>query len=86
LSPASLKSANNLPVEMNDDDKLRKLLAFTSQLERTPDGSAELQHRKQLFGECTRKDGETAGQFCARLRHWLDRDLPRTKSAPCDQS
>jgi hypothetical protein len=34
----------------------------------------------KLFGECKRSEDESSGQFCARLRHWLDRDLPKIKS------
>ena len=51
-----------------------------SQLDQTPSGAAELQRRRKLFGECKRIEGETSGQFYARLRHWLDRDIPQTKS------
>jgi hypothetical protein len=69
-----------LLVEELNEDKLRRLLAFVGQLEQTPPGAAELQRRIKSFGDCKRHEGETAGQFCARLRHWLDRDLPKTKS------
>ena len=62
------------------EDKLTQLLAFISQLDQTPLGAAELQRRRKLFGECKRIEGETSGQFYARLRHWLDRDIPQTKS------
>ncbi|MGA2620877.1 MAG: hypothetical protein ABSF26_24915 [Thermoguttaceae bacterium] len=62
------------------EDNLTQLLTFISQLGRTPLGAAELQHRTDLFGECKRIEGETSGQFHARLRHWLDRDIPQTKS------
>jgi hypothetical protein len=65
--------------ELNED-KLRQLLAFIGQLEKTPPGAAEIQRRIKSFGECKRGAEETSGQFCARLRHWLDRDLPKTKS------
>ena len=62
------------------EDNLTQLLAFISQLDHTPPGTAELQRRRRLFGECERIEGETSGQFYARLRHWLDRDIPQTKS------
>jgi hypothetical protein len=62
------------------DDKLTQLLVCINQLEKTPTGAAELQRRRKLFGECKRIEGETSGQFYARLRHWLDRDMPQTKS------
>ncbi len=51
-----------------------------SQLDQTPAGAAELQRRMKLFGDCKRTEGETSSQFYARLQHWLDRDLPQTKS------
>ena len=62
------------------EDKLTQLLASISQLDQTPPGAAELQRRRKLFGECKRIEGETSGQFYARLRHWLDRDISQTKS------
>jgi hypothetical protein len=68
-----------LDEELNEDN-LKKLLEFISQLGQTPAGAAELQRRKKLLGECKRIEGETSGQFYARLRHWLDRDIPQTKS------
>jgi hypothetical protein len=60
-------------------DKLAQLLASVSQLEQTPQGAAELERRKKLFGECNRTEGETSGQFYARLNHWLEREIPQTK-------
>ena len=69
-----------LLVEELNEEKLRQLLVFVGQLEQTPPGAAELQRRIKLFGECKRREDETSGQFCARLRHWLDRDMPMTKS------
>jgi hypothetical protein len=65
--------------ELNED-KLRNLLAFISHLEQTPPGATELKKRTTLFGKCKRIEGETSGQFHGRLRHWLDRDIPGTKS------
>ena len=62
------------------EEKLAQLLAVISQLDQTPSGAAELQRRRKLFGVCERIEGETSGQFYARLRHWLDRDIPQTKS------
>ena len=62
------------------EDKLKELLESISQIDQTPPGAAELQRRTKLFGECKRIEGETSGQFYARLRHWLDRDIPQTKS------
>lgn len=60
-------------------EKLTQLLASISQLDQTPSGAAELQRRRSLFGECKRIEGETSGRFFARLRRWLDRDMPQTK-------
>jgi hypothetical protein len=68
-----------LTEELNED-RLMHLLAFIRGLSRTPPGAAEVQRRIKLFGECKRFDGETASLFYGRLRHWLDRDIPQTKS------
>jgi hypothetical protein len=62
------------------EDKLTDLLASISQLVQTPPGADEFQRRTKVFGECKRIEGETSGQFYARLRHWLDREIPPTKS------
>jgi hypothetical protein len=62
------------------EQKLAQLLAFVGQLERTPVGTAEVQRRVKLFGECQRTDGETSAEFYAKLRRWIDRDIPQTKS------
>ena len=61
-------------------DKLTQLLAFIAQLERTPIGTTEMQRRVKLFGECKRGEGETSAEFYAKLRRWLDRDMPKAKS------
>ena len=68
-----------LLLEELNDEKLTQLLAVIRELEQTPAGNAELQRRIKLLGECNRIEGETSGQFYARLRHWLDRDMPQTK-------
>ena len=62
------------------EENLTQLLVCIGQLDQTPSGAAELQRRRKLFGECTRIEGETSGQFYARLHHWLDRDISQTKS------
>jgi hypothetical protein len=62
------------------EENLVQLVAVIGQLEQTSSGAAELQRRRRLFGVCSRMEGETSGQFYARLRHWLDRDMPQTKS------
>ena len=67
-------------VEELIEDKLTQLLAFINRLKQTSPGTAELRGRTTLFGECKRIQGETSGQFYGRLRHWLDRGIPLTKS------
>ena len=62
------------------EDKLTQLLTFIAQLERTPTGTAEIQRRVKLFGECKRSEGETSAEFYAKLRRWLDRTMPKAKS------
>jgi uncharacterized membrane protein len=62
------------------EGKLAQLQATIAQLEQTPQGLAELQRRTTLFGECKRLADETSAQFCDKLRVWLERDLPQTKS------
>jgi hypothetical protein len=62
------------------EDQLTELLASISQLDQTAPGAADLQRRRTLSGECKRIEGETSGQFYARLRHWLDREIPQTTS------
>jgi len=69
-----------LAVEDLNEGNLKELLESVSRLEQTPSGAAELQRRINLFSECKRSEGETAGEFYTRLRHWLDRDIPPTKS------
>ena len=69
-----------LLVEGLNEDQLTQLLEFISRLKETPPGAAELERRIKLFGECKRNEGETSGEFYGRLRHWLDRDMPQTKS------
>lgn len=67
-------------VEKRNEEQLMQLEDSISRLKHTLAGDAELQRRIKLFGDCKRNDGETAGQFYVRLRHWWDRDLPQTKS------
>jgi hypothetical protein len=69
-----------LLVEGLNEDQLTELLKFISGLEQTPVGAADLERRIKLFGDNKRSEGESAGQFYGRLRHWLDRDMPQTKS------
>ena len=62
------------------EEKLAELQASLEQLKQTPAGMAELKRRAKAFGECTRIEGETSTQFYAKLRRWLDREIPQTKS------
>ena len=62
------------------EEKLTQLQARVAELEQTPQGLAELQRRTKLFGECKRLSDESSAQFCDKLRVWLERDLPQTKS------
>ena len=63
-----------------DEFKLTHLLEFIKQLEQSPAGLADIRCRTRLFGECIRFEGETTSRFHGRLRFWLDRNLPQTKS------
>jgi hypothetical protein len=63
------------------EDKLAQLLTFIADLKPTPEGAAEIRLRVKLFGDCKRRKGETSAEFYPKLRHWLDRDMPRTKSS-----
>ena len=69
-----------LLIEELVEEKLVCLQASIEQLKQTPEGTAELQRRIKAFGECQRIEGETSGQFYDKLRRWLDRDVPQTKS------
>lgn len=62
------------------EERLAQLQASLETLMQTPAGAADLERRGKAFGECVRAEGETSGQFYERLRRWLDRDLPQTKS------
>jgi len=62
------------------EQKLTQLLAQVSELEQTPAGAAEFQRRLKLFGECKRTETETSAAFYSRLRRWMDRVIPQTKS------
>jgi hypothetical protein len=79
---ATLQYRSRQEALLDDDqteDKLTQLLAFIGKLERMPEGAAEIQRRVKSFGKCERSSSETAADFYAKLRHWLDRDITRTK-------
>jgi hypothetical protein len=67
-------------VEEMIDEKLARLEASVERLMQTPDGTAMLQQRVNLFGECKRIEGETPAQYHDKLRRWLERDTLTTKS------
>ncbi len=69
-----------LSIEEMTEEKLAQLHSFIKQLKQTPPGAVEFERRIKHFGECFRIEGETSSQFYGRLRHWLDRDIPQTKS------
>lgn len=62
------------------EEKLVQLQVLVTQLSQTPHGRAELASRSKLFGPCQQSESETGEEFYGRLRRWIDRDLPRTKS------
>ena len=62
------------------EEKLVQLQASIEQLKQTPEGIAELQRRVKAFGECSRLEGETSGEFYDKLRRWLEREIRQTKS------
>jgi uncharacterized protein (UPF0261 family) len=61
-------------------EELAQLQASIEKLKLTPKGTAELERRVKAFGECQRTEDETSGQFYDKLRRWLERDIPVTKS------
>lgn len=67
-------------VEEMVEEKLAQLQASLEQLKKTSAGKAELGRRVKAFGECRRSESETTAQFYDKLRRWLDRVIPQTKS------
>lgn len=67
-------------LEEQSEENLSQLLEFIARLEQTPDGNAELQNRTKLIGDCKRIEGETSAQFYAKLRKWLDQDIPSSRA------
>ena len=78
LQHKSRKEASR--IEEMVEANLVQLQASIEQLKQTPAGTAELQRRVKAFGECRRIEGETSGQFHDKLRRWLNRKIPQTKS------
>lgn len=67
-------------IEEQSMEKLAQLQQSMDAMKQTPAGIAMLEKRANSFGECTRIEGETSSQFYLRLRQWLDRVIPQTKS------
>ena len=61
------------------EDKLTQRLEFIGELEQTRTGTAQLQRRAKLFGECKRGDSETSAELYDKLHDWLERKLPQTE-------
>ncbi len=75
------RSANDASrIEELAEERLRQLLAERERLKKTSSGLAQLRRRSKAFGECRRLDEEPTAQFYDRLRHWLERPIPPTKS------
>jgi len=43
-------------------------------------GFEYFQRRVKAFGDCKRIEGESSGQFYHKLRRWLEKEIPPTKS------
>ena len=69
-----------LRIEKLVEENLAELEASIQQLMQTSEGMAELKLRTKVFGECKRIEDEIPGQFYDKLRRWLERELPQTKS------
>jgi hypothetical protein len=69
-----------LRIEQLVEEKLAELQASMEQLLQTPEGMAEFRRRVRVFGECQRIEGETLSQFYYKLRRWLEREIPQTRS------
>ncbi len=62
------------------EEKLAQLKTFIAQLQQSPEGLADFTRRVKAFGECPQVGEETPREFYAKLRHWMDREIPQTKS------
>jgi hypothetical protein len=71
---------DELLVEDLAAENLVQLQASIERMKQTPEGTAELQRRVKAFGECERIEGETFNQSYDKLRRWLDKEIPQTKS------
>lgn len=71
---------DTLRIEELAEKQLQQLLAGVERLKQTPTGLSQLRRRAKAFGECRQLDEETIAQYYDRLRHWLERPIPATKS------
>ena len=69
-----------LRIEELAEGKLAELQMALEKLGQTPEGVAERERRTKVFGVCERAAEETAVQFYDKLRRWLEREIPQTKS------
>lgn len=60
-------------------ERLAGLQSLIEQIRKKPAGKVEIAKRISAFGECTKLESETAGQYYERLRFWLERRLPQQK-------
>ena len=80
LTLQHVSSQEALLIQELVEEQLFQLQASLEQLKQSPAGAAELARRVKAFGECRRIEGETSGQFYDKLRRWLEREMPVTKS------
>lgn len=67
-------------IEEQVEEKLTRLQAAIERMKQSPVETLVLERRVKAFGVCERIEGETSSQFHDKLRHWLDRAIPQTKS------
>lgn len=60
-------------------ERLVGLQSLIEQIRKTPEGKVEIARRIAAFGECSKIESETAGQYYERLRLWLERCLPKNR-------
>jgi hypothetical protein len=75
------KSASeSLLIEGLIEEHLGQLQATIEELKLTPEGLALLQRRVKAFGDCQRSTAESSNSFHQRLVHWLQQELPDSKT------
>ncbi|MCE9604343.1 MAG: hypothetical protein K8U03_05495 [Planctomycetia bacterium] len=60
-------------------ERLAGLQSLIEQIQKKPPGKIEIARRISAFGECTKIETESAGQYYERLRIWLERRLPQKR-------